>query len=178
MRERYHWRRRSPLILCAVSAALCLAAQPKSAATVRVFVFVRTDCPITNRYAPELQRIAQEFSGRGVVFSLVYPDATETPQRIKEHIAQYHFPGVPLRDPDHRLVKRSHVSVTPEAAVFDSRDRLMYHGRIDDRWVDIGKARPAAQTHDLENAIAAVLAGKPVPQPETRAIGCSLADIE
>ncbi len=143
-----------------------------------MFLFVRTDCPITNRYAPELQRLAQEFSGRGVVFSLVYPDATETPKAIADHIAQYHLPGEPVRDPDHRLVKRAHATVAPEAAVFDASGKLMYHGRIDDRWVDIGKARPAAQTHDLENAIAAVLAGKPVRQPETRAIGCSLADVQ
>jgi hypothetical protein len=34
-----------------------------SAARARVFLFVRTDCPITNRYAPELQRLFQEFGG-------------------------------------------------------------------------------------------------------------------
>lgn len=178
MTRLYRWDRRSFVVVCLLAAALCTGAQAQRAAPVRVFLFVRTDCPITNRYAPELQRLAQEFSGRGVIFSLVYPDATETPKAIADHIAQYHFPGEPLRDPDHRLVKRAHVTVAPEAAVFDSSGKLMYHGRIDDRWVDIGKARPAAQTHDLENAIAAVLAGKPVPQSETRAIGCSLADVQ
>lgn len=145
---------------------------------VRVFLFVRTDCPITNRYAPEMQRLAQEFSGRSVRFWLVYPDPAETAEAIERHIAAYRFPGTPLRDPHHELVKRARTTVAPEAAVFDGEGRLMYHGRIDDRWVDIGKTRPAAQTHDLENAIAAVLAGRPVSQPETRAIGCSLADVE
>ena len=67
---------------------------------------------------------------------------------------------------------------TPEAAVFDATGRLVYHGRIDDRWVEIGKARPQAQTHDLEDAIAAVLAGRPVARAETRAVGCTLADLE
>ncbi|MBV8808725.1 MAG: redoxin domain-containing protein, partial [Acidobacteriaceae bacterium] len=43
-------------------------------ARARVFLFVRTDCPITNRYAPELQRLAQEFKGDGVDFWMVYPD--------------------------------------------------------------------------------------------------------
>ncbi|MGA8027552.1 MAG: redoxin family protein [Bryobacteraceae bacterium] len=162
-------------------AALCaLAAQDpfSTPARVRVLVFVRTDCPITNRYAPELQRLAAEFKDRGVDFWLVYPDHTETTQAIEAHIAQYHFPGIPLRDPDHQLVKRAHATVAPEAAVFDRDSTLVYHGRIDDRWVDLGKSRPYAQTHDLENAISAVLAGKPVSPPETRAVGCSLADVE
>ncbi len=149
-----------------------------SAAHARVFLFVRTDCPITNRYAPEIQRIAQEFTSRGVQFWLVYPDSSETPQAIEQHIAQYAFPGVPLRDPHHELVKRARVTVAPEAAVFDSAGALMYRGRIDDRYVDFGKARAAPQTHDLEDAIAAVLAGRPVAKAETHAIGCSLADVE
>lgn len=145
---------------------------------VRVLLFVRTDCPITNRYAPELQRLGKEFVPRGVQFWLVYADASETPADIEAHIAQYGFPGKPVKDPNHVLVKRSQATVAPEAAVFDSQGQLEYHGRIDDRYVDIGKSRPQPQVHDLENAIAAVLAGKPVTNPRTRAIGCSLADVE
>lgn len=149
-----------------------------SKAPVQVLLFVRIDCPITNRYAPELQRIAQEFNGHGVRFWLVYPDPAEAAAAISDHIAQYQFPGEPLRDPHHILVKRAHATIAPEAAVFDAAGQLIYHGRIDDRYVDIGRARPAAQRHDLEDAIAAVLAGKPVAQAETRAVGCSLADVE
>ena len=147
-------------------------------ASVTVLVFVRTDCPITNRYAPELARIAQEFRSRGVNFWLVYPDRDEVPAHIESHMRDYSLPGVPLLDPRHELVKRAHATVAPEAAVFDHSGRLMYHGRIDDRYVDIGKTRPLAQVHDLENAIQSVLSGKPIAHPETRAVGCSLADVE
>ncbi len=147
-------------------------------AAVRVLLFVRADCPITNRYAPELQRLAGKFTGSGVEFWLVYPDRTATRASIEDHIYQYHFPGKPIRDPRHELVKLAHATITPEAAVFDQAGRLLYHGRIDDRWVEIGKARPAPQSHDLEDVIGAVLAGKPVAHPETRAVGCTLADLK
>ena len=149
-----------------------------SHATVTVVLFVRTDCPITNRYAPELQRLAQEFKSHSVSFWLVYPDAGETPAHIEAHIHDYGFPGTPLRDPHHVLVEAAHATVAPEAAVFNGSGKLIYHGRIDDRYVDIGKTRPVAQEHDLEDAIKAVLAGKPVVHSETRAVGCSLADVE
>lgn len=174
------------LLLTVVSA---LAAQPvdlsgkpqdpfRAPAQARVLLFVRSDCPITNRYAPELQRIAAEFARRGVAFWLVYPDPSETASCIEQHLAQYHFPGEPLRDPQHLLVKRAQATVAPEAAVFDPAGRLLYLGRIDDRFVAYGKARPAPRTHDLEDAISAVLAGKPVAEPRTRAIGCYLADVK
>lgn len=185
---------RVPIALCAVclastlqghsgpSGALDLNGQPvdpfTSSAHATVLLFVRSDCPITNRYAPELSRIAKEFSRDHVNFWLVYADRSESPDSIRNHIGQYHFPGTPVRDPEHRLVLRAQATVAPEAAVFDTAGRLQYHGRIDDRYVDVGRARPAAKVHDLEDAIHDVLAGKAVSHPETRAFGCSLADVE
>jgi AhpC/TSA family len=147
-----------------------------SPARARVFVFVRTDCPITNRYAPELQRLAAAFSD--AQFWLVYPDGSESVEKIRRHMMDYSFPGQVLRDPKHELVKRSHVTTAPEAAVFDGENRLMYHGRINDLWVSPSVSRPVARTHDLEEAIAAVLDGRPVKIAETRAVGCALADVQ
>lgn len=149
-----------------------------SAARAHVFVFVRSDCPITNRYAPELRRLSDEFAGRGAEFWLVYPDKAETPEGIRDHVVRYAFPGIALRDPRHELAERSHVKIAPEAAVFDAAGRLAYHGRIDDQWVSPGQARPVARVHDLEDAVSAVLAGRPPAQAETRAVGCWLADVE
>jgi hypothetical protein len=150
-----------------------------SPARARVFLFVRTDCPITNRYAPELHRIAARYKGASVDFWLVYPDPAERAQSVEKHLQQYQFPGTALFDPRHQLVKLAHAVTAPEAAVFDQAGKLTYHGRIDDLYVSIGRSRPGGpQTHDLEDAIASTLHGKPVLHSETRAVGCSLADIE
>ena len=143
-----------------------------------MLIFVRTDCPLTNRYAPELRRISEEFNGKGVSFWLVYPDRSETKQGIERHVAQYGFPGQSIRDLDGSLVARAHATVAPEAAVFDKKGQLVYHGRIDDQWVDFGKSRPAASVHDLEMAISDVVSGKRVTVSETRAIGCAIADVQ
>lgn len=159
-------------------AAILCTGTAFAAAPARVLVFVRTDCPISNRYAPELHRIWQEFHGSGVEFSLVYADSSETEESIARHTHDYDFGFPAVRDPGKTLVKRARVAVTPEAAVFNAAGELVYHGRIDNMYVEIGKTRPAATKHDLEAAIEAVLAGKPVEQPATRAIGCYLADVK
>ena len=70
--------------------------------------------------------------------------------------------------------------ITPEAAVWvPSRGawRLVYHGRIDDRYLDFGKWRAEPTRHDLAEAIGAALSGKPVRESVTKAIGCSIADL-
>jgi len=142
-----------------------------------VLIFLRTDCPISNRYAPELQRIGAKFTGRQVRFWLVYPDKNEPAEEIRRHAAEYRYPGEALRDPNRELVRAAQVSVTPEAAVFLPGKKLVYHGRIDDRVIDFGKVRPQASSHDLEDALEAVLAGRSVAQPSTKAIGCYISDL-
>ncbi len=143
-----------------------------------VFVFVRSDCPISNRYAPEVRRLYGKFSPRGVSFWLVYPDPKEAPAAISRHLKEYEYPFGALRDPSHSLVKLAAAKVTPEAAVFVGDGRLVYHGRIDDLYVDFGKARRAPTTHDLEQVLEAVLAGKPVPEASTPAVGCFISDLK
>ncbi len=164
-------------------AGVCdLARQPvdpfASSGKIRVLLFARSDCPITRRYAPELQRISREFQLDPVQFWLVFPDPSETPHDIRATVSEYAFPGTPILDPKHSLVRLAHANTAPEAAVFDKTGTLVYHGRIDDLYVDVGKSRPAAQIHDLENAIFAALAGRPIKQSVTNAVGCSLADVE
>lgn len=144
---------------------------------VHVLLFVRTDCPITNRYAPELRRIADRFSQSPVNFSLVYSGKIETRTAVEQHVREYNLPGTVYLDPGHELARRAGATVAPEAAVFDRSGRLLYLGRIDDRWISFGRSRPQATTHDLEAAIATVLAGKTPAEQKTRAIGCSLADV-
>src|SRR5436305_14342970 len=123
-----------------------------AAARVRVFLFVRSDCPITNRYAPELHRISSEFSREGLALSRVYADNSETKAAIEEHGREYGFPGTALRDPEHRLAKRSHATVAPEAAVFEVHGKLVYYVRIDDIYLAIGMSRLETQHQDLFNA--------------------------
>src|SRR4051812_11214281 len=141
-----------------------------------VFLFTSVDCPISNRYAPVVHRLHDTFAPKGVAFWLVYPNPTETPAAIRDHLKAFDYPVHALRDPKHALVKISGVTVTPEAAVYDSQTRPTYHGRIDDRYVRLGLERPAPTRFDLQDAIESTLAGTPVREAATPAVGCFIAD--
>jgi thiol-disulfide isomerase/thioredoxin len=145
---------------------------------VSVLIFVRTDCPLSNRYAPELNRLYRKFAGHGAKFFIVYADPGESREAIYRHLREFRFPGIALRDPAHTLVRRAKATVTPEAAVFSRRGELVYHGRIDNRFVELGKSLQAPTRHDLEEAIEAALNGRPPDEPTTPAIGCYLADVQ
>jgi thiol-disulfide isomerase/thioredoxin len=141
-----------------------------------VLVFLRTDCPISNRYAPLIQRISSHYAAK-VAFWLVYPSKTASAEKIRQHEREYGYKLPALRDPQHALATQAQVQVTPEAAVFDAHHRLLYHGRIDDLYQDFGRARSAATTHELDDAIQAALSGKTPPR-NMPGVGCFIADLE
>jgi len=143
-----------------------------------VLIFVSTDCPIANRYAPEIQRLDAPYRPQKVAFWLVYADPTEGPQKVRKHLKEYRHQTPALRDPHHRLVDLSGAKKTPDAAVFAPGKKRVYLGRIDDRYTDYGKSRNSASQHNLSDAIDAVLAGQPVKVAATETIGCYIPDPE
>ncbi len=142
-----------------------------------VLIFVRTDCPISNRYAPTIQQLSAQHHNDATFF-LVYPGKGETPDAIRKHDREFGYTFASLRDPQHVLVKQSEAQITPEAAVFDASRRLVYHGRIDNLYEDFGHARKTATTHELADAIEAAIAGKPLSGNATPAVGCYISDLE
>ncbi len=152
----------------------------KSTAPAIVLFFTAPDCPIANRYEPEMLRLEQEFGASGIEFWWVYPNPDDTAAVIRRHQAQ--FPGSThvIRDTEQSLVHAAHATVTPEAVIFIPHDgalREVYRGRVDDRYIAFGQERPKAMRHELENAIAAVLAKHSVPQPGGPPLGCSIVPL-
>ncbi len=136
------------------------------------FIFVTPDCPVSNSYAPEVQRLHAAFAQRGVDFWLVYPDPDISESTIHEHLKAYGYPCEALRDSDCSFAKRARVEVTPEAALFSPDGTLLYSGRIDNRYAGFGAKRPKATEHDLSQAIEDALAGNPVKPAGGPPVGC------
>ena len=144
---------------------------PADGVEATVVLFVMSDCPISNRYAPEVVRLHEEFAGT-VRFWLVYVDVHRPVDELREHRASFGYPFGALRDVAGALVTLAGATVTPEVAVFDAGQRLIYRGRIDDRFVSFGVARAAPRTRDLRDRLTRVVAGEVVAFSETPAVGC------
>lgn len=148
---------------------------PKAKATVLLFMTV--DCPINNRYAPEIARIATEFGKKGAVFYRIYVDTTVGAKAIESHGKEFKFDFPAIVDSERKFVKPVGASVTPEAAVLSPQGKLLYRGRIDDRYVEHGNPKTRDYRRDLRIALGEVLAGKPVAVPQTPAIGCGIPEM-
>lgn len=142
-------------------------------------IFVSADCPVSARYAPEINRIAAAYKSRGVRTFLVYADLTATIPSVRRNMAAFH-PGstIPaIIDAGFALTIAADARITPEAFVYTSSGRV-YRGRIDDLYISIGKSRQQALHHDLREALDAALAGRAVATPDTPAVGCYIERVK
>lgn len=139
-----------------------------------VFLFLATDCPISNRYSPLIHRLETEYGPRRIAFRAVFSEESAQLATARKYLSDYGLDMIGLTDPSASLARQTGARVTPEAVVLSSQGAILYRGRLDDRYVDWGKTRPEATEHDLQDALEAILAGKPVLRPFTRALGCAI----
>lgn len=138
-----------------------------------VLFFTLQDCPISNRYAPEIARIVQDYKTKPVRFFLVYVDPTASAKEIEQHGREYNLSGLTvIQDSKHQLVAATGVSITPEVAVVGAKGAIVYRGRINNLYEALGKPRRVVTEHELRNGLDAVLQNKKVPVARTSAIGC------
>ena len=139
-----------------------------------VLLFLSTECPISNRYAPAINRLHHEYSGKGVLFYVVQSDPDLKAPDAKKHAAEFGFEMPVLMDPKQVLASKAGASVTPTAVILSVNASILYQGRIDDRNIDLGKYRDTPKREDLKIAIEEVLAGKAVSERTTKVVGCFL----
>lgn len=158
------------LVLLAFAFASRLVAAAEPVATVDLFV--APDCPIANGYAPEIERLHLAYREKGVVIRLVFPDRDLEEGAVRKHLADYGITAPFVIDHDHALVKRASATTTPEAVLFDRTGAIIYRGRIDNRYSDLGDRRGTVTEFYLRDAIEAVLSGKAPAIARTTPIGC------
>lgn len=134
-----------------------------------VLMFIATQCPYSNAYNDRMRDMAAAYAKKGVLFVGINSNKTESIEETAAHARQHGFAFPVLKDPGNKVADLYGASHTPEIYVVGKDGKLLYHGRIDDS-TDTAKVT----SHDLSNALDALLAGQPVARAETKAFGCSI----
>jgi peroxiredoxin len=129
-----------------------------------VVIFLSTVCPYANYFARHLVELAEGFGPEGVLFLGVNSNNWETQDEVAAHSRERGFPFAMIKDDGHALADRLGADRTPEAYLIDAAGTLRYRG-----WVKSKQESP-----DLKRAIEAVLEGRKVPRPRTKAFGCAV----
>ena len=140
-------------------------------------IFITTDCPIANAYAPEIGRLGTFISEAGGKLTLVHVDADRSEAEAAQHAGDYGLQSPVVIDRKHQLVTATGATVTPEAALISPEGKLIYRGRINDLFADFGERRRAPTTHDLKHAIQTFLKGETLESARIEAVGCYIPQL-
>jgi hypothetical protein len=132
-------------------------------------------CPYVVAWEPRMVSIANEYLARGVAFIAVNANDTTTHASdgilpMKQRARERSFPFPYVRDDPQDFVRALGARYTPEVFVFDGERKLRYHGRIDDNHRDA----KSVKSHDLKNALDALLRNEDPPVKQTTPVGCSV----
>jgi peroxiredoxin len=134
-----------------------------------VLIFISVQCPVSNAYNARMEKLAQDYKGRGINVVGINSNSTESSDAIAEHALEKGFSFPVLKDNGNKIADRLGALVTPEAYFLDASNKLVYRGRIDN-----SRNGDAITSNDLRDALDAALAGKPIAKTEARAFGCSI----
>jgi mono/diheme cytochrome c family protein len=137
-----------------------------------VFVFISSECPISRKYVPELNRLSDAAAEKRLAFYAVLSDASISRVDAAKFIDEFSVSFPVLFDTSGDLAETFQPTHVPEAFVIRPQGQLVYRGRIDDLYADVDKKRIQASQRDLLAAIISVAAGKEVPVARTKAVGC------
>lgn len=136
------------------------------------FVFISSECPIARQYIPELNRIAASPAAEKVPLVGVLSDRTVSRAAAKKFADEFKIEFRVIFDAAGELAKMLEPSHVPQAFVVNPSGEIVYRGRIDDLYAEIGKRRPQASTHELLDAMTALGEGKAIAVAATDTVGC------
>jgi thioredoxin-related protein len=137
-------------------------------------IFSCNHCPFVIAWQKEMVTIGNEYrkQGMGVVFiNSNDPDVKGDTMDGMKALAKkegYLFPYAV--DDTSDVARHFGASKTPDVFLFDAAGKLVYKGAVSEG----GRSPMEGGEPYLINAIDALLAGKPVENPETKAVGCSI----
>ena len=144
-------------------------------AKVLVVVFSCNHCPFVVGSEDRINKFVADYSPRGVAMIAINSNETENhPTDSLEHMKQrakekgFKFPFV--RDDTQEIARAYGALRTPHFYVFDQDRKLRYTGRMDDN----PRTPGAEKTHELRDAVDALLAGKKPAVEVTNPIGCNV----
>ena len=147
-------------------------------------LFTCNHCPTAQVYEERFKRLVDDYKDKGVAFVAISPNDPEAVRldelgytdlndsleemTIRAEHRKFNFPY--LYDGQTQQVSRAYGPVaTPHLFIFDAQRKLQYLGRIDDAEVE-----KRVTIRDARAALAALVAGRPVPAPKTKTFGCSV----
>lgn len=136
------------------------------------YIFMAEECPVCNYLGKTLKRLSNEYENE-VQFVAVFPQKMSHIKSASLFKKKYGLLLFEIEIDKNRVItNRYQATVTPEVVLVNSKDEVLYQGRINNSYAAPGRMRHGKVKEDLELAIDQSLANIFVPKPWPLPIGC------
>lgn len=144
-------------------------------AKLLVVCFTCNHCPYVVGSEARQKKFYDDYAPKGVAFVGINSNETDghpadSFEHMKRRAKDLGFKWPYLRDESQDIAKAYGALRTPHYYVFDQERKLRYTGRMDDNPRNAGLEK----THELRDAVEALLAGRKPPVEMTNPIGCNV----
>jgi len=134
-----------------------------------VVVWLSAQCPVVRGYKDRINEIASAYQAKGINFVGINSNSTEDLAWVKSNIAEFGYKFPVLIDKGNVLADKWGATVTPEVFYFDAKNKLLYHGAIDN-----DRSGRSITDQYLKTAFESALTGKAIAKTRANAFGCSI----
>jgi peroxiredoxin len=146
-----------------------------------VLEWFNPECPFVKKHygGGNMQKLQQEYTGKGVVWLTVDSNAPGTEGNITADQAKKIMDSwktkqtALLLDPESKVAKLYGAKNTPNMVIINPEGKIVYEGAIDSKATPNPADIPSS-TNYVKSALDESLAGKPVSNAQTKPYGCSV----
>lgn len=141
--------------------------------SITVYLFLLDECVICHSYMPLINELFLDYQSEDIQFVGIFPNTSSKYAGIEKFKQTHDIQFVLKTDHYKKLSRYFDVKVTPEVVVYRHRDQqILYQGRIDNNFVQIGKRRRVVTTHELANALQSIVENQVIEVKNTESVGC------
>ena len=137
-----------------------------------VLVFLDTACPVATRYVRTLNKLHGDAQAKGVSLYGVLSSPAIAWRASADFVDDFGITFPVILDSAGDLALRLGPRVMSEAFAISTNGRVVYRGRIDDRFAAVGKLHTRITSHDLRTVIQTMADGGQLEAYTTEAVGC------
>ena len=137
-----------------------------------LYIFLLDNCKISQSYSLKINELYKEYNDI-VDFVGVFPNRISTEDNIEAHMQKYKHEFSFITDYDKELALSLNATITPEVFLLENKtDEILYSGRIDNEFVQVGRRRNVVTEEELSVALKSIREGNEIKIKSTEAIGC------
>ena len=138
-----------------------------------VYYFLLEDCKISQAYTNRIAELYATYHCDSIGFVALFPNSISNDSTVLEFYQKYELPMLATKQAAYERAQQFAIKVTPEVVVYnESRQQIVYQGRIDNLFERIGQRRKVVNSHDLANALQQIQRGETIVVSRTKPVGC------